>query len=79
MPTPLTAICSLRRGIVIGAIWPEADGFDDFFVGLVHYNLFHTPKCSIHELGGHILRGGGASMGPKMDEKYGCTGHMMEL
>ena len=33
-----------KRSARVG-IWPEVDGFDDFFVGLVHYNLLRAPKC----------------------------------
>ena len=67
-------LTSRDREDVIGAIWAEADGFHNFFVGFVHYYLLHTPKCSIDELGGHILRARGAEMSPKVDAKYGCTG-----
>ena len=67
-------LTSRDREDVLGAVGPEADGFHNFFVALVHYYLLHTPQGSIHELGGHILRGREERAWAEVAAKYGCTG-----
>ena len=40
-------LTSRDREDVLGAVGPEADGFHNFLVAVVHYYLLHTPQGSI--------------------------------